>query len=258
MNGFRTRNWNLCVPVVGSAALLWLGVGCASTGTIEPRADRILRQMSDKLAGTTAFSVDARVTRDELMPGGPMVEFTASHKITLRRPNQLHTISTGDGRDREVWFSDGMLAMLDREQRSYATLNTSRKIDDMLDDLQDEYDLPLPAADVLFSNPYSVLTENTISGQYVGMNSVGGQKCHHLAFRKESIDWQIWISADRDTLPRKLVISFLDLSGQPQTHVEFTNWDLSPRLAAGQFTFRAPAGVRRVEMENLFAALERN
>ena len=110
----------------------------------------------------------------------------------------------------------------------------------------------------MFSNPYSVLTANVKSGQYIGLNSVGGDKCHHLAFRQKSIDWQLWISADQNALPRKLVISFLELSGQPQTQVEFTNWNLSPRLAAGQFTFRAPTGVRRVEMEKLFAALERN
>jgi len=232
---------------------LWLCAGCASTRYIDPKADGILRQMSDTLARADAFSVDVRTTRDELIPGGPMVEFTASSTIKLRRPSQLHTSSRGQGRNRAAWFSGGRLTILDKARQLYASLETKRKIDDMLDDMLDEYDVEMPAADLLFSNPYDVLTENVRSGEYIGLHRAGGHDCHHLAFRQETIDWQIWIGADGDALPYRFVITFLEMTGQPETQVEFANWDLSPRLSAGQFLFHAPAEARSVDMDDLFA-----
>ena len=42
--------------------------------------------------------------------------------------------------------------------------------------------------------------------------------CHHLAFEQATIDWQLWIDAGKDPLPRKLVITYKTEDEVPQVH----------------------------------------
>ena len=76
-------------------------------------------------------------------------------------------------------------------------------IDAMLEDLHERFDTHQTLADFLFSDPYKVFTEHVQSGTYVGLHYVGKTKCHHLAFRQKLLDWQIWIDAGDQPLPRK-------------------------------------------------------
>ena len=42
---------------------------------------------------------------------------------------------------------------------------------------------------------------------FLWLSKVQGQLCHHLAFRQEDIDWQIWIENGPTPLPRKFLIT---------------------------------------------------
>ena len=121
----------------------------------------------------------------------------------------------------------------------------------MLDFVMDEYDVTIPLADLLFSDPYETLTEHVESGEYLGLAVVGGTTCHHLAFRQDEIDWQIWIDVGSPSLPRKIVITYRELRGQPQYCATLTEWNLSPRLPDDVFEFRPPVDARQVEMDAL-------
>jgi hypothetical protein len=54
-----------------------------------------------------------------------------------------------------------------------------------------------------------VLIDGVIRGEYLGLQSVEGISCHHLALEQETIDWQLWIDAGPSALPRKLTIRWM-------------------------------------------------
>lgn len=102
-------------------------------------------------------------------------------------------------------------------------------------------------ADLVFSNPYAVMTENVKTGTYRGLNSVQGKSCHHLVFTQETIDWQIWIENNQQSLPCKLVINYNKQNATPQYTAILTNWNLKSNLSDRQFTFVAPTNSKKIE-----------
>ena len=104
-----------------------------------------------------------------------------------------------------------------------------------------------PAADLIYRNSYDILTKDVQSGGYIGLSTVSGVECHHLAFRAEETDWQIWIENSKTPLPRKFVITSKWTAGAPQFTALLSNWDVSPKLKDSRFTFVAPAGAEKID-----------
>ena len=123
-------------------------------------------------------------------------------------------------------------------------------IDAMLEDLHERFDTHQTLADFLFADPYKVFTEHVQSGTYVGLHYVGKVKCHHLAFRQKILDWQIWIDAGDQPLPRKSVITFKRQTDEPQYTALIHRWDVNPKLSDDLFEFQPPEGVRKVDFLN--------
>ncbi len=86
------------------------------------------------------------------------------------------------------------------------------------------------------------------TGVYVGLHEVDGVKSHHLAFRQDGADWQIWIQDGDQPLPRKIVITYKDLPGTPQFVAFLDKWNLSDRQPESVFEFKPPPNASRVEM----------
>ena len=85
------------------------------------------------------------------------------------------------------------------------------------------------------------------SGEYLGVHQVSGVRCHHLVFSNPSIDWQIWIEADGQPVPRKFVISYKRTAGHPQFIAQMSDWNFSPRLPESTFNFKAPSGYELIK-----------
>ena len=73
-------------------------------------------------------------------------------------------------------------------------------------------------------------------------------RCHHLAFRQEGVDWQVWIAEGADPLPRKVVITYKDLPDAPQFVALLDKWNLADQQPAKVFEFTAPDGAKRIEL----------
>ena len=72
--------------------------------------------------------------------------------------------------------------------------------------------------------------------------------CHHLSFEQATIDWQLWIDAGPEPLPRKLVIAYKTEDEVPQYSVTFRKWNLEASVPEELFRFEPPEGARRVEI----------
>jgi hypothetical protein len=243
---------------LGAAALAICLSGCAeqarSRMDIDPRADDALRRMSAAIGGAKSFSFRAVATMDEPVDTGQLAEFTRENRIVVRRPDRIRAEAHQGDDALFLWYAGRTLTVHDKASNTYAALQVPGRIDAMLDDVAAKHGLTLPLADLLFSDPYKTLTADAHMGRYVGLAELGGVKCHHLLFTQELIDWQIWIDAGKESVPRKFVIDYKNLPGRPEFSAVLSDWNLTAPTGDEQFKSAVPKDARKVELAHLFEA----
>jgi len=233
-------------------ALAALGLVLAATPAtsadgVDPEADEILREMSDYLAGLAAFSMDADVDNEVLDLAGQKLQLSSSASVLLERPGRIHMSRQGGIADVEVFFDGKSLTLHGKTRNVYVQLESPGSIDDALQTLGSEMGIDVSAGDFFYADPYSGLLTGVVSGAYLGWGYVNGVQCHHLAFRADHVDSQIWVQTGDTPLPMKYVITSKWLTGAPQYTARFRNWNTKPEIDASQFEFTAPKGAQKLD-----------
>jgi len=218
---------------------------------IEDKADQLLRKMSDYLDGLKQFSVQTENTLEVVLKSGQKIQYDNPAELNLQRPNKLHAKRVGDIVDQELYYDGKTLTLYQKDQNYFATIEVPPTIDETIDFARDYLDLFCPGGDLIYSSPYRFLTEDVISGFYVGMSIVSGTRCHHLAFRGNEVDWQIWIEEGTRPLPKKFIVTSKWMTGAPQFTVVINSWDLSPQLTENTFTFEPPKKAQKIDFIRL-------
>lgn len=218
---------------------------------IDPKAEAVLRKMSDSLASAKSFTFRSSESVDEYSPSGQQVEVGKDVTIAVRRPSAVMTAIDGEDEKVTFTFDDGRVGIVNDSQKCYATVDGPKTIDAMFDFLADKYGITTPLCDLLFADPHKTLTEHVRSGEYLGRARIAEQECHHLAFRQDAIDWQIWIEDAERAVPRKLVITHKELPGYPKFVAFLNDWNLSADPSAETFKFTAPPDYKKIELTPL-------
>ena len=146
------------------------------------------------------------------------------------------------------------VSVLDDAQNVYVRMDVPPTIDGAMDTALDRTGMVIPLADFLYSDVYDRLMGSVQRGVYLGIHDVAGIPCHHLSFQQETIDWQLWIDAGPQPLPRKLVIAYKTEDEVPQYEVTIRKWNLAAEVPDALFEFQPPPGAREVELPVVFAA----
>jgi hypothetical protein len=256
-----TSGQAICAAAAGVATVILLlhpgsGWGQEKTGTvseavpppvIEERADAILKSMSDYLQGLQRFAFEAQETFDEVDPRAPRVHLSNIRRVAVQRPDRFAADAEGDTLNRAVWFDGKTITALNKAQNRYVTLELAGAIDAAIELIEDEYGIVVPLTDFLFSDPYAVLTEGILYGEYLGIHRAAGVPCHHLAFAQRQIEWQIWIEAGERPLPRKFAIAYVEEVGTPQYSATILRWSTDPKFPDDLFVFTAPEGAEKID-----------
>jgi hypothetical protein len=216
---------------------------------VDPRVDDLMRRMSAHLAKAPAFAFEAEELWDDVPAQSPRRQVSNRRHVALRRPDRLVGDASGDAMNRSFWYDGKTFAALDKEQLVWASGDVPASVDGALDWLRERTGTEIPVADFLYGDPYARMMGQVQRGVYVGLHDAAGVPCHHLAFEQATIDWQIWIDAGPQPLPRKLVITYKTEAEVPQYSVTITSWNLSPRLPDSLFAFTPPQGATRVDVE---------
>jgi hypothetical protein len=219
------------------------------TAVIGPQADRFLRQMSDYLMASKQLSFHAEIAYDDLLPSGQKLQLGASHDVLVRRPDRTYAEFQGERGGKRFWYDGKTITLYDVTHDFYATEQAPSTIDGMLDHIMNVYGFSPPLSDLIYSDPYAVLTQNVQYGFYAGTVQVDGERCHHLAFQEKKIDWQIWIEDGTQCVPRKVVITYKTLPGAPQFTAVLSHWDLAAPAPDGMFTANLPPGADRIRFQ---------
>jgi hypothetical protein len=220
---------------------------------VEPRADELVRAMSDRLARAEALALESEEVYDEVPEQSPRQQLTSRRDVVLARPNRLAGSATGDAIHRSFYYDGRTFSALDKEQNVWASGTVPPTIDEALDWVFDQTGTVIPLADFLYADVYSRLMGGVQRGVYLGIHDVSGVQCHHLSFEQATIDWQIWIDAGPEPLPRKLVIAYKTEDEVPQYSVTIRKWNLGAKLSDEMFRFEPPPGATRVDVAALGA-----
>jgi len=213
---------------------------------VDREALSILRKATAFLTGLAQFRLKGYKETDVLQDSGQKLQFSSSFEISLKRPDSIFASRRDDdGIIRQLWFDGKTVTMYDEGEKVYAKIKAPDTIDGMLDYLETVMESPFPLAD-LFYNDLSHLSDLIVSGRYLDISFVENSACYHLAFRGESLDWQIWVDRGEKPFIRKIVLTYKELPGGPQISARLDDWDIQPQLPDAIFQFTPPEDSRRI------------
>jgi hypothetical protein len=228
------------------ASALTAGAALGAEG-IDPKAEGVLKSMSAYMATVKAFSVNTDIDFEILTKEHQKIQFSSFATAVVERPGRLHIERAGEFADSEIYFDGKTLTLYGKNLNVYAQLDAPGTIDDAIRAYEWRTGIPAPGADLLFNDPYKVLMEGVEKATYVGSTQVDGVECHHLAFRKDEVDWQLWVQTGDRPLPMKYVITSKWQAAAPQYAIRYRGWNTQPSIGAKQFTFVPPAGATRLD-----------
>ena len=205
-----------------------------------------LKRMSETLAAAKALTFRTSSTVEVPAKTGQYITLFANSEFAMERPNKLRARVTGEVPNYDFTYDGSTIAAFAPNNNVYSVSKAPDTIDAMLPFLENASGIRFASADLLFSDPYAVLTKGLSSAVVVGSDTVQGQPCEHLAFRAPGINWEIWIESGPRALPRRLVITYTNVTNFPRTLVEYSHWNLHPWLTDSDFAFKKPAGAKEI------------
>ena len=73
----------------------------------------------------------------------------------------------------------------------YATIKAPATLDETLDLVGERYDLPLAAADFLYSSPYDSFADKEAKGGWVRRTTVDGRSCEEVSYSLKAVDFTV-------------------------------------------------------------------
>jgi len=223
----------------------------ATTAKVEPKADQLLRKMSNSLASFNALQFDADHALEVYTKANQKLQFIAQSRVAIQRPNKLRSDRIGAVADLSFFYDGKSMTIYGNRTKMYAQSPAPNTLDAAIDFAREKIGVDAPAADVLYSDVYSGLMDNVESGMYIADEPVGDEMCHHLAYHGKDVDWQIWIEDSPRSLPCRYVITTTDEPTQPQYQVQFSNWNTQPTLTASTFQFTPPRDATKIDFINV-------
>lgn len=240
------RFWRYFI-LAGLALSLSVSTTQAQNKGLDPFVEQLIKVTSDYLASADAFQVTAEVTYDEILNSGKKLQMARSAEIMVRRPNRLRAEILDDKGSHRIYYDGKTFSMHHLDQNVYATVNAPETIDKLIDNLRAKFGIALPLADLLISDIAKSVRDNAESGLYAGLHYQQGVKLHHLLLSNQNVDFQVWIEDSARPVPKKIVITYLNIPGQPQITAVLNGWNFAPRLPDLVFEFAPPIDADEIE-----------
>lgn len=219
----------------------------SSRQLVDPAAIQALKDMGTYLRSLRRYEVSLDLTGERVLQDGQKLMHSATADLQVVAPNRIrastvtavsHKVLTYDGRRVVLLFPDA---------NYYSSVDFSGTVAELVDKLEINYRIEFPAADLFKWGTAAAPTTDIQSAMNAGQSIVGNTLCDHYAFRQPGIDWQIWLRADGDPIPMKLVITSLSDEARPQSTTTF-HWDLNPSFRDSVFSFVPPRGAKAIDM----------
>lgn len=231
-------------------AVVLLAAGQGSRAQ-ENDAQSILKAMSDYVGSqqTIALTFDSDI--EVITPQLEKIQFSNSGTALLSRPDRLHAHRVSGHADVELFYDGSTATIFGKSINAYSQTDAPGSLDKLIEALRVGHGVALPGADLLSKNSYEVLVADVMEAKYLGRAIIDGRECEHLAFRNFDTDWQLWVEAGEQPIPRKMVITSKTLNSAPQYTLRVKSWETGVNPAPDAFTFVPPAGAQKLSPDAL-------
>jgi hypothetical protein len=217
----------------------------------EANAKKLLKGMSDYMAAQKSISFDFDAGLEVMTKDDQKLSLLSSGSVVLNRPDKIRFTRSGGFADIELSFDGKTVTLLGKNANIYAQADSPGTVDQLINDLQEKFQRPMPAADLLLSNAYDELASDVTDVKDLGSGVVGGVECDYLAFRKQEVDFQIWIAQGDKPYPCRFSITSRTVPGSPQYSIQIRDWNTGSAVAATDFTFKNASKADKLDVKEI-------
>ena len=219
----------------------------ASPVLVDTKAVAAIKAMGAYLRTVQTFSVQAEISKDEVLESGQKLQFGSKASFQVQKPNYLRVDTESDHQTRQMYYDGKTFTLFSPILKYYAQVPAPGTIGELLTVADEKFAIEIPLADLFYWGIDTPDQQPFIEASVIGPARIGSTLCDHYAFRQEGVDWQIWIEQGEKPLPRKLVITTTTEDSQPQYIAQYT-WDLQPSFEASAFQFVPPGDSHAITM----------
>ncbi len=233
--------------------------------TAEVSAEGLVRKLADFFMKAKTVEVREQLVVHVKMQGMDN-KMTATRTLVAEKPNHI-AVRTEGGMMGVNLVSDGeKLFTYVPAMKTYTEQAAPGSISEIMSDPMMMGMLGSSGPFVLHllaDNPYEQLMEGVTESKNLGRETLDGVDVHHLQFKQEQFDWEMWINAHGDPLIRRVSMDMTKAMAQADNAFQdrelkatfvssFTDWRLDKPVDAKEFVFTPPEGAQK--SESLFDA----
>jgi hypothetical protein len=217
---------------------------------ISEEASAALLRMGQTLRAND-FSFQARTIRVYAHPSGQPLHIFHTLKVTVHRPNGLLVDVTGDDGSSKLVFDGKTATIYSAAQNKYASIPVPEgTIEGMLKEAVGRLGIDFPLADFLSEAPNKAFLTGVTSGRLVDTVTIDGASYDHLFFSQPpGIELELWLSKDEKALPRRLIVTYRSVPGEPNFIALFSDWNFDIHPTDADFAFQPPPGAEQVALK---------
>ena len=222
---------------------------------ISEEASAALQRMGQTLRAEQ-MSFQAQTIRVYAEPNGEPLHIFHTLKVTMHRPNRLLAEVGGDDGSSKLVFDGKTAIIYSAAQNKYASIAVPEgTIAGMLKEAVGRLGVDFPLADFLSEEPGKAFLTGVTSGRLVNTVTIDGTPYDHLFFfQPPGIELELWVAKNEQSLPRRLIVTYRTLPGQPNFIAQFSDWNFNVQTPDADFAFQPPAGATQVELKPVAAA----
>jgi hypothetical protein len=222
---------------------------------ISEEASAALQRMGQTLRAEQ-MSFQAQTIRVYAEPNGEPLHIFHTLKVTMHRPNRLLAEVSGDDGSSKLTFDGKTAVIYSAAQNKYASIAMPEgTIAGLLREAVGRLGVDFPLADFLSDEPSKAFLTGVTSGRLVNTVTIDGSPYDHLFFfQPPGIELELWVAKNEQSLPRRLIVTYRTLPGQPNFIAQFSDWNFNVQTPDADFGFQPPAGATQVELKPVAAA----
>jgi hypothetical protein len=221
---------------------------------VSAQAKDALTRMGETLKAQQ-FSFDAQTIRVYAGPKGEPLHIFHTLDVTVRRPNRLLVVRNGDDGPGKLVYDGKTLFVYSAAGNKYFKIPVPGTIEGMMKEAMGRLGVDFPLADFLTNSPSQSFLSGVTQGEVVNTVTIDGVPCLHMFFvQPPDLELELWTESNERSLPRRLIVTYRSLPGEPNFVAKFSDWNFSVRPTDADFAFQPPPGAVQVALQPRAAA----
>src|SRR4051795_10737685 len=217
---------------------------------ISSEASTAIQQMGKTLANDVSFK--ARTIRVYQDASGDFLHIGHAVSVVARKPDHLAVDVTGDDGASKLLYDGKEVSAVDETDNKYAQVAMSGNLDKIMEEVSDRLHIDFPLADFLTSDPAKSFLTGVTSGKEVDTVKIDGTPCRHLFFTQSGgTELELWVENNDRALPRRLIVTYRALPGQPNFIAELSDWNIGTKAPDSTFQVQPPPGATKVDLARI-------